>query len=87
MSEKINMCHRYFENRACEYYPCHKAEHINCLFCFCPLYQMTDCGGNYRLILSESGREIKDCSDCLLPHRPDGYDYIIKWLNELQGTN
>ncbi|MBQ3009245.1 MAG: metal-binding protein, partial [Oscillospiraceae bacterium] len=30
---------RFFENRDCEYYPCHKTDHpLNCLFCYCPLY-------------------------------------------------
>ena len=32
---------------------------------------MEDCGGNYKI---KSG--IKNCSDCLIPHRPKGYDYI-----------
>lgn len=31
----------FFQNRACEYFPCHKGvadEDFNCLFCYCPLY-------------------------------------------------
>ena len=71
----------YFCNRDCEYYPCHEiggGEDFNCLFCFCPLYSMTDCGGRY----SYTVQGIKDCSACLLPHRPEGYAYIVKKIGE-----
>lgn len=38
----------FFQNRACEYFPCHKGvadEDFNCLFCYCPLYLLGDeCG-------------------------------------------
>lgn len=64
--------HRFFENRACEYWPCHDLESINCLFCFCPLYP-TDCGGNWTV--TETG--IKDCSACAVPHGAGGYDYVL----------
>lgn len=67
------MSYKYFENRSCEYYPCHKIENINCLFCYCPLYLMEDCGGNYRI--TESG--IKDCSNCVFPHIEANYDKVI----------
>ena len=67
--------HDFFQNRECEYFPCHKTknEDFNCLFCFCPLYALGDqCGGNFAY--TETG--IKDCSGCLIPHNPKGYDYI-----------
>ncbi|MGI6072019.1 MAG: cysteine-rich small domain-containing protein [Lachnospiraceae bacterium] len=71
---------RFFSNNACEYFPCHKGineEDFNCLFCFCPIYfKEGDCGGNYRIL--ENG--VKDCSDCILPHIPEGYDIIIDRL-------
>ncbi len=76
------MDEHYFENRDCAYYPCHDAEHINCLFCFCPLYERTDCGGNFRMLKKEDGTKVKDCSACLLPHRKEGYDYVLKKLGE-----
>ena len=70
--------YKYFSNRDCQYYPCHAQadpEAINCLFCYCPLYALgQDCGGNY----SYTERGIKDCSGCLLPHGPRGYDYILE---------
>lgn len=72
----------YFQNKDCEYYPCHKAEgeDFNCLFCFCPLYSMgRECGGNFTY--TEDG--IKDCSACSIPHSKDGYDYIVKKCPEI----
>ena len=69
----------YFCNTDCEYYPCHaigEGEAFNCLFCFCPLYQTDDCGGDFRIL--ENG--VKDCSACLIPHRPENYLYIIEKL-------
>ena len=67
-----------FTNYECEYYPCHDCENINCLFCFCPLYNFKDCGGDY----TYTDRDIKDCSKCNLPHSENGYDYIINRLKE-----
>ena len=66
----------YFQNRECEYFPCHKTagEDFNCLFCYCPLYALGDrCGGN--CVYTEEG--VKDCSHCLLPHSPGGYAYVL----------
>ena len=37
----------WFQNRDCEYFPCHddvREEEFNCLFCYCPLYRSKDCG-------------------------------------------
>lgn len=73
------MSYKFFENKDCEFYPCHNLGTINCLFCFCPLYN-SDCGGNYNTIRDKEGNLIKDCSNCLIPHGESGYDYIIKKL-------
>ena len=66
----------FFANTACEYSPCHAVEPgepFNCLFCYCPLYLLgSRCGGNF--VMHAGG--VKDCSGCLLPHRPGGYDVI-----------
>ena len=70
----------YFENTGCEYFPCHKnsGKYFNCLFCYCPLYALgEDCGGNF----SYTSAGIKDCSNCSIPHSPNGYDYISSKLN------
>ena len=67
----------FFQNRECEFFPCHLTddpERFNCLFCFCPLYHL-DCGGNCTFKGS-----VKDCSACLYPHNPDNYDAICARL-------
>lgn len=72
----------YFQNTECEYFPCHKVEgeFFNCLFCYCPLYALGDrCGGNFVYI--EEG--IKDCSHCLVPHSPGGYQYILSKFEDV----
>lgn len=69
---------RFFENTSCEYYPCHKgAEHINCLFCFCPLYGFENCPGSYTII-ERDGRKIKSCIDCTYPHQAENYDKVMR---------
>lgn len=72
--------YKFFNHHQCEYYPCHQLEpeKLNCLFCFCPLYVLKDCGGNYKII-----DQIKDCSDCLLPHHKENYDYIMQQYHKL----
>ena len=73
---------RYFENRACKYYPCHEGiEHMNCLFCYCPLY-LTDCIGHPHFY-EKNGRKIKDCTYCTVPHRPENYDKVLARLREV----
>ena len=70
--------YRFFQNRECEYFPCHAGvdpENFNCLFCYCPLYALGDqCGGAFTY--TEAG--IKDCSKCLKPHRQENYDRIME---------
>ena len=68
----------FFQNRECEYFPCHAGadkEHFNCLFCYCPLYALGEnCGG--RFSYTENG--VKDCSACLIPHRRENYGLILE---------
>ncbi len=68
---------RFFQNRACPYFPCHGGvaeEDFNCLFCFCPLYMLgSSCGGDFR----RSSKGYKDCSACTFPHRPENYGRIL----------
>ncbi len=70
----------YFLNMECEYYPCHdlSEEKFSCLFCYCPLYDMEDCGGTY--FISDKGT--KNCKDCTFPHDRDNYGLVIKKLKE-----
>lgn len=73
----------FFSHRECEYFPCHKTkdpDNFNCLFCYCPLYALGDqCGGNFKY--TENG--IKDCTNCLLPHKRENYDYITGRYKDL----
>ena len=68
----------FFQHKTCEYFPCHKCtdqEEFSCLFCYCPLYALADrCGGNFTY--TENG--IKDCSNCLIPHRRENYGLILE---------
>lgn len=75
--------HRFFCNRDCEYFPCHTdadPEQFNCLFCYCPLYTLGNrCGGHF----TYAPDGVKDCSACLIPHHPEGYDHIMARWPEL----
>lgn len=68
----------FFQNRACEHFPCHEGvdlDEFNCLFCYCPLYALGDgCGGDYRY--SASGA--KDCTACTKLHEGDAGVALVK---------
>ncbi|GAB6124771.1 cysteine-rich small domain-containing protein [Humidesulfovibrio idahonensis] len=71
---------KHFQNAACEYFPCHKGVDtaaFNCLFCYCPLFFLKDCGGNpaWRGL-------VKDCTGCSLPHAPGGWAAIQTRLGQ-----
>ena len=70
----------YFQNTSCEYFPCHKGvdtEDFSCMFCYCPLYSLGDqCGGNFTY--TRSG--VKDCSNCVRPHKKQNYGEIVDKL-------
>ncbi|MDR2940022.1 MAG: cysteine-rich small domain-containing protein [Clostridiales bacterium] len=76
VDEKFN-AYSFFQNKACEYFPCHDTkwpEEFNCLFCFCPLYMLDEkCGGGF----SYTKNMVKDCSQCITPHKKDSYVFII----------
>ena len=80
MSEKH---YSFFQNRECEYFPCHKGtdpETFNCLFCYCPLYALgKKCGGNFRY----NDKGFKDCTNCSFPHRKDNYEKVIGRYGEI----
>ena len=73
----------FFQNRECEYFPCHEGadpDNFNCLFCFCPLYALGDrCSGGFTYM--EQG--IKDCSKCLKPHRRENFEKIMEKMPEV----
>ena len=73
----------FFQNRECEYFPCHKNVEtgaFNCLFCYCPLYALGDrCGGNF----TYTDKGIKDCSGCCEPHIAENYEKIMGKMPEV----
>lgn len=76
---QLENSYKFFQNKECEYFPCHKVvddnlNGFNCLFCYCPLSPFGDCGGSYTIL--DNGW--KDCSNCLIPHF--NYDYIVEKL-------
>lgn len=74
--------YKFNQHKTCEYFPCHKVkdeESFNCLFCYCPLYPLKDeCGGSFKY-----SNGIKDCSQCTLPHGPNGYDHIMSKISKV----
>lgn len=71
---------RFFRNTACAYFPCHPnadPETFNCLFCYCPLYFLSECLGAPR----RTATGVKDCSHCRVPHQPETYDRIVQKLS------
>ena len=68
--------YKFVQNRACEFFPCHKGvaeEEFNCLFCCCPLYALGgECGGDF--VVLENG--VKSCENCTIPHGDKGYAYV-----------
>ena len=73
----------FFQNRQCEYFPCHEhadPETFSCIFCYCPLYALGEnCGGKFTY--TKDG--IKDCSQCLHPHKRECYEAITKKVGEV----
>ncbi len=73
----------FFQNKECEYFPCHRGadpETFSCLFCYCPLYALGEnCGGHFTY--TKDG--IKDCSECLRPHRRENDGTIMEKIPEI----
>lgn len=88
--------YRFFANKACQYYPCHKGiEELNCLFCYCPLYEREHCPGTPEYIVPGSRRAgegeeeqiipVKSCMNCTFPHRAENYDIMMQFLKKRPG--
>ena len=80
------MSSRFFQNTACEFFPCHKdvaEKDFNCLFCYCPLYTLgKSCGGNCEY----TAEEIKSCENCSFPHNRENYDQVIARFPEISAV-
>lgn len=76
------MSYKFFCNKDCEFFPCHKVENtedFNCLFCYCPLYTLgKECGGNP--VFLENG--VKDCTYCTFPHKKQNYEKVVELLKK-----
>lgn len=74
----------FFQNRQCEYFPCHKGvdtEKFNCLLYYFPLYMLgKDCGG--RFIYNERGDKV--CTDCIYPHIKENYDGVLSRYGDIR---
>ena len=71
----------FFCHAECEAFPCHTdiaPEAFNCLFCYCPLYHLENCGGVFTRLPNGE----RDCSACALPHIKENYDAVIARLRE-----
>ena len=83
MEEWYGKHYSYFQNKECEYFPCHggaNPENFSCLFCYCPLYALGDrCGGAFRY--TEDG--FKDCSGCQIPHKRENYGRILERYSDI----
>jgi Zn-finger protein len=77
--EIVAQSYKFFQNKKCTYFSCHGIDTINCVFCFCPLYHLdcTQYGGTPRYL---QGSHKKDCSACILPHKPENYNMLIELL-------
>ena len=73
----------YFQNRECEYFPCHAGadpENFSCIFCYCPLYALGDrCGGGFRY--TQDG--FKDCSGCQIPNKRENYGRVLEHYGDI----
>ncbi|MBQ9607708.1 MAG: metal-binding protein [Lachnospiraceae bacterium] len=73
---------RFFCNRDCKYFPCHKGvdeTEFNCLFCYCPLYCLGErCGGDF---VMKNG--VKSCVNCSRPHIADNFDEINRAIKDI----
>ena len=73
----------FFQNRECEYFPSHPGadeKTFSCIFCYCPLYALGEnCGGSF----SYTKDGIKDCTNCLRPHRRENYEAITEALKQV----
>jgi len=68
--------YKFFENDLCEYYQCHKnIERINCMYCFCPLFNTKEC----------VSKKKNDCENCTFPHKEENYSAMIDKLKKLYG--
>jgi len=75
--------HEFEQHEDCPFFPCHETEdkeNFNCKFCYCPLYFLKECPGNYEIL--DNG--IKDCSNCVFPHYGDIKDTLMEHQDKIK---
>jgi len=73
--------YEFTQNKDCQFFPCHDVEDkesFNCKFCYCPLYFLEECPGNYKIL--DNG--IKDCSYCKFPHYADMKEVVGEYMDK-----
>lgn len=60
---------------------CHDMKTINCMFCYCPLYDLESCSGNFTLLPNG----IKDCSGCTKPHTEEFVKSYLRSIYKSKG--
>jgi Zn-finger protein len=79
----LNECPLYSKNKKC-----HDLENLNCLFCYCPNYNISRCeikSPDAKYIQIE-GKKVLDCSVCTFPHKKENVRKILisKLYNSLE---
>jgi Zn-finger protein len=80
-----NQSYKFFQNKQCVYFPCHKGistDKFNCMYCFCPQYLIKDCIGKPKWV--GHFNKIKDCSNCLVNHGPNSYEAIVEKVDWIE---
>ena len=70
----------WFQNRECEYFPCHKGvreEEFNCLFCYCPLYRQLRAAGRDQGLLLLPAAPQRAGELRLHPSQTDGIPWCL----------
>lgn len=71
-------CICYTQNKKC-----HNIENLNCLFCYCPNYDMSVKEGTCRIssvkvkYVDKHEKKILDCTDCDFPHKKENIKKIL----------
>lgn len=66
-------------NRACKYYPCHKALE-DCAFCYCPFYPCLDPNRGSCVYSKNKNKKIWSCMDCSWIHKKRVVDRIFAMI-------
>ena len=82
-SSNSEECICYQQNKKC-----HDLENLNCLFCYCPFYDLSAKEGGCKMNSSKGKYvgncqgKIWDCSDCDFPHKKENVkDILLKLYN------